>query len=224
MIKLSPRLAAAAALAGRGESIIDVGTDHGYLPVYLAQNGCFAHIAASDIRSGPLDSARRSAQEYGVGDKIAFYLSDGLKTVPETFDTVVIAGMGGETMVDIISACPWAAGAKLVLQPQSRVDRLTEYLNNAGFVCRRAVLCLDGGKPYMVVEAKAGEGGFDPARALIDGRDPLLGMCVEREIGRVQRALAGMERGETSGSERGKLRDKLSRLEMIWKETKRWQS
>ncbi len=224
MIKLSPRLAAAAALAGRGGSVVDVGTDHGYLPVYFALNGLFAHIAASDIRPGPLDSARRSAREYGVGDKIAFYLSDGLKNVPGTFETVVVAGMGGETMAGILSACPWIAGARLVLQPQSRVDKLTAYLDGAGFVCKRALLRLDGGKPYLIMEAAAGTVGFDPARALTEGRDPLLGPFAERERRRVKRALAGMERGEAPGDELGRLKTRLSRLDTILKETRKWQA
>lgn len=225
MIKLSPRLAAAAALAGRGASVIDVGTDHGYLPVYFAQNGLFAHIAASDINPGPLDSARRSARGCGVGDKIAFYLSDGLKDVPETFGTVVVAGMGGETMAGILSGCPWIAGARLVLQPQSRVDKLAAYLDGAGFACKRAVLRMDGGKPYLIMEAAAGAGGFDPARALTAGRDPLLGPFAERERSRVQRALAGMERGEApGGGELTALKEKLERLDTILKETRKWQN
>ncbi len=225
MIKLSPRLAAAAELAGRGESVIDVGTDHGYLPVYFARNGLFGRVAASDINPGPLDSARRSARAHGVEDRIDFYLSDGLKSVPGTFETVVIAGMGGETAADILTACPWIAGARLVLQPQSRVDKLAAYLDGAGFVCERAVLCLDGGKPYLVLRAAAGPGGFDPARALIDGRDPLLEPFAERERGRVQRALTGMERGEApDGGQLAALREKLSRLETILKETKKWQN
>lgn len=194
MIKLSPRLAAVAALAGSGGSVIDVGTDHGYVPVYFAQKGLFSKIAASDLRPGPLESARASARKYGVFDKIAFILSDGLRVVPGPFDTVVIAGMGGETMAGILSDCPWAAGARLVLQPQSKFAEVGKCLGGLGFVCERAVLVEDKGKLYAAFSAARGEGGFDLLRALLDGRDPLLQKGLALEAARLDRALSGAER------------------------------
>ncbi len=214
-----------AALAGSGKSVVDMGTDHGYLPVYFAQNGLFDRIAASDINPGPLDSARASARVYGVYDRIGFHLSDGLKSVPGEFETVVIAGMGGETMVDIIAACPWAGSARLILQPQSKVDKLTEYLGSAGFVCESARLCLDAGKLYLAFAARIGEGGFDLIGALLDSRDGLLGVCLKKETDRIKKAIAGMERGEhPDAAGTGALKAKLKRLENILKETEKWQN
>lgn len=225
MIKLSPRLLTVAELAGSGKSVVDVGTDHGYVPVYFAQKGLFERIAASDINGGPLESARASAREYGVFDRIAFYLSDGLRDVPGAFDTVVIAGMGGETMADILSACSWAKDARLILQPQSRVEELGAYLKSAGFVCQRALLCRDSGRCYLAFSASAGEGGFDIARALLDSRDGLLRECVEKEVIRVGRAVSGMESG-SAAPEAGitLMKNKLSRLENILREVNSWQN
>ncbi len=224
MIKLSPRLASVARLTGAGESVIDVGTDHGYLPVFFAENRLFKKIAASDINEGPLQSAKSSAREYGVEDKIDFYLSDGLRDVPGSFETVVIAGMGGETMVDIISNCPWIGGARLVLQPQSKIPELERCLNALGFICERAVLTEDAGKLYAAFSCLAGEGGVDLLRALTASRDPLLEKCLEKEEKRLLRAASGMERGGRQGSgEYEKLLGELKRIKEGLREVKTWQ-
>lgn len=224
MIKLSSRLAAVAALAGSGGSVIDVGTDHGYVPVFFAQNGLFDRVAASDIAAGPLESATASAREYGVEGKIEFHLSDGLKAVPGPFDTVVIAGMGGETMIDMISACRWILDAKLVLQPQSRIPELKAWLDGAGFTCEDAVLVTDAGKTYTAFRAGRGEGGFDLLRALMERRDPLLPGCLDRERARVSRALSGMERGARQGSaEYARLLRQREKTERAIMEVYEWQ-
>lgn len=200
MIKLSPRLAAVAALALTGGSVIDVGTDHGYVPVYFVQTGAFERVAASDINAGPLESAKASAREYGVEERIEFFLSDGLRDVPRPFGTVVIAGMGGETMVDIISSCAWITSARLVLQPQSKLPELETLLDGAGFICEDAALVRDAGRLYVAFRALQGQGGFDLLRTLLTRRDPLLPEWLERERARLDSVLAGMERGARQGS------------------------
>ncbi len=206
-MRLSGRLAAVAQLALSGESVLDVGTDHGYLPVYFAEEGLFRRIAASDIRPGPLAAAVENARAAGVYGRIDFYLSDGLTSVPGSFDTVVIAGMGGETMVDIISECPWAGRARLVLQPQSKLRELCGYLDAHGFVCVGARIAEDAGKLYTAFSARAGEGGFDLMGALMDRREPLLEKYLKGELARLNRAAAGMERA--SRREEGQLLDIL---------------
>ena len=222
MIRLSPRLAAVAALAGSGGSVIDVGTDHGAVPVWFAENGLFRRVAASDVNAGPLERAKSTDGERDALGKIDFYLSDGLKAVPGRFETVVIAGMGGETMVDIISACPWIAEARLVLQPQSKLAELASWLAGAGFVCEEAVLVEDAGKVYLAFRAQTGEGGFDLLRALTG--DPLLPGCLERERARLDRALAGLRKGAREDSA---AYEKLSRqqklVENAIREVSTWQ-
>ncbi len=224
MIKLSPRLRTVAELAGAGGSVIDVGTDHGYVPVYFAKLGLFSRIAASDIGALPLQSAKNSAREHGVEDKIEFYLSDGLKSVAGPFDTVVVAGMGGETMVDIISDCSWVKTSRLILQPQSKLPGLSGWLDENGFTCRRARLVEDGGKLYAAFCSERGEGGFDLMDTLLKGRDPLLEKCLAREKNRLLRALEGMEKGGKRGSaEYDKLRRELEAVNMGIAEVEKWQ-
>ena len=100
---MNKRLEAIYALIGEGRGLVDVGTDHGYIPTALAQSGYAGNIIASDIKPGPLQAARRSAENAGVADKIDFLLCDGLDGCdPSAIDTIVIAGMGGDTICGIL--------------------------------------------------------------------------------------------------------------------------
>ena len=153
-IRLSEKLKAIAGFIEMGASVADIGTDHGYLPVYLAQNELASRIIASDISSGSLDSAVRSASKYGVSDKIAFTVAPGLSGVKASdVDTVVIAGVGGETIVSILRDAPWTKrqGFRLVLQPQSKLDILCTFLRNDGYAISDATLVLDDGRYYIVI-------------------------------------------------------------------------
>ena len=90
----------------QGAHLADVGTDHGFLPVWLRLHGRVASAIASDLRPGPLSRARENAAAWGV-DGIDFRLCDGLADIgAEECDTVVIAGMGGENIAAILSAAP----------------------------------------------------------------------------------------------------------------------
>ena len=125
-IPLSPRLKACCDFVGPGARVADVGCDHGYLSIYLLTKGIASAVYASDVAEGPLQSALRNSVKFGVRDRISFYLSDGVKNVPRDFDTLVCAGMGGDTMVSILSAAPWLQDARyrLVLQCQSKRELL----------------------------------------------------------------------------------------------------
>ena len=102
---LDNRLTACAELVG-GEGIVcDVGTDHAYLAAELINSGKCSKVIASDINEGPLDSARKTVEKYGITDKVELVLSDGLKNVSlDGVSDIVIAGMGGETIAAIIGS------------------------------------------------------------------------------------------------------------------------
>ena len=100
---MNKRLELIASILPHGRGFADVGTDHGYLPVYMAQHGYSGKIIASDINEGPLSTAVASARQAGVEDRICFRLCDGLDGCgSEELDTVVIAGMGGDTICGIL--------------------------------------------------------------------------------------------------------------------------
>ena len=125
-IALQPRLRLLAEMTPSGGRLADIGTDHGYLPVWLLQEGRIPSAIASDVGAEPLEHARRTAEEYET-QGLDFRLCDGLSGIePEETDTVVIAGMGGETIRDILRAAPWAADGHhtLLLQPMTKVELL----------------------------------------------------------------------------------------------------
>ena len=153
-MKLSKRLQTIADLIENGASVADVGTDHGYLPVFLAQKGNAKKIIASDINEAPLAVACRSATAAGVSDKISFVVAPGLDCVaPEDVDTIVIAGMGGEMIVSILKAAPWTKSdrKKLILQPQSKLDILFRFLYNEGYKIKLIKQVPDKNKRYTII-------------------------------------------------------------------------
>lgn len=145
-----------ASMVRRGSRVADIGTDHAYLPVYLVQAGICPGGIAADIRSGPLDAARRTVTEAGLTDVIVLRLGDGLAPVKavET-DDVVIAGMGGETIVEILAAADWVKDARLrlVLQPMTRAEELRRWLLTSGFAITEERLVRDGHRLYPVMAA-----------------------------------------------------------------------
>ena len=105
---LTPRLACMAALVPQNARLADIGTDHGKLPISLLLDGHIASAIGSDIRSGPLAHAERNAKEHNVS--LSLRLAPGLEAVrAEECDTVTIAGMGGQTIAEILTAAPWTA-------------------------------------------------------------------------------------------------------------------
>ncbi|MBQ3884851.1 MAG: SAM-dependent methyltransferase, partial [Ruminococcus sp.] len=115
-------------VSGKGIAV-DVGTDHALLAAELINSGKCSKVIASDIKEGPLEAAARTVEKFGLADKIDLVLSDGIKNVPlEGVTDIVIAGMGGETIADIISVMPAEADAKLILQPMTKPEVLRKKL------------------------------------------------------------------------------------------------
>lgn len=159
-LQLTPRLQAVADLVPQGAAFADIGTDHAYLPAWLLLNGCIDHAIASDINAGPLSRARRTAEDYGCTQHISFRLGAGLAKVrPEEADTVAIAGMGGETIAQILSDAPWTReqGTLLLLQPMSAQEELRRYLWLNGYTIHRENIVREGQKLYLVLGASAGK-------------------------------------------------------------------
>ena len=155
MVPLSPRLLCCASML-KGNFVCDIGTDHAYLPAYLILSGKAEHVIATDIKQGPLDSAKGTLKRYGVSQDIRLILSDGFaKVPPKGITDVVIAGMGGETIRDILAA-PSAAFVKnnvnLVLQPMSKAEVLRAWLSENCFAMTKEVAVKDT-HVYTVIQA-----------------------------------------------------------------------
>ena len=153
-IPLSPRLQVCAGFVYPGDRVADIGCDHGYLSLHLLLNGIASSVIAADINEMPLQSAVRNAEKYGVQDKIRFYLSDGVQSIPREFDTLVCAGMGADTMVSILEAAPWLRDKqyRLILQCQSKTSLLRQYLSDTGWRITEETVVRDGRFLYTVME------------------------------------------------------------------------
>ena len=200
-LRLQPRLQCLADCVPQGTRLADVGTDHGYLPVWLLQNGRIASAIASDINAEPLEHARRTAAEYGV--TLDLRLCPGLDAVaPDEADTVAIAGMGGETIIAILQAAAWDwRGKTLLLQPMTKAELLRRYLTEHGFRIASERLVRDKGTIYPVLNVKAGESApLTNAEAWCGAgllRDPLYGDYARDRVRKLERAAAGLRQAKT---------------------------
>ena len=155
-IKLSERLMTIAGFIEKGAKVADIGTGDGHLPVYLMQNGLASHAIASDKSAASIDTALRTANKYGVADKIVFTASLGLSgTDEEAVDTIVIAGMGGETIVKILAEAPWTkrCGLNIILQPQTKIEILNSWLHETGYSIRETAQAQEKSRTYFIIVA-----------------------------------------------------------------------
>ena len=138
---------------------VDVGTDHGYLPVYMAQNGYSGKIYASDINLDPLKKAIKHAADNGLEDRISFSLADGLHSCPkDEIDTIVIAGMGGDMILKILDETEWCMSDKykLILQPMSKSEVLRYWLVYNEFEINTEILVDENNTIYQIIVARFG--------------------------------------------------------------------
>lgn len=206
-ISLPKRLLAAAGLINKNSAVADIGTDHGFLPIWLVQNGICLKPIACDLREGPLSQARKFACKYGVDKSISFRLGDGLDQVsPDEIDTIVIAGMGGETIINILKAATWLFDGEysLILQPQSKLPELMQWLNETGWTVSAARLAEDDGRIYITVHAQRGQppkllpGQLYVPDYAMDSSEPLFERYLEDAISKNERILKALG---TAGTE-----------------------
>lgn len=171
MFDLDIRLKTCADLV-RGDKVSDIGTDHGYIPVYLVGKGIVKSAVASDINEGPAAKALENVKKYALEDKINVICTPGLEC--EEFagsDTIVIAGMGGELIASILDASeyPRVPGTRLVLQPMTKAECLRSYLWDNGYMITDDICVKEGKRLYQILAAEyTGENTvYNEAQALV---------------------------------------------------------
>lgn len=200
---LTPRLRTVAELVPKSARLADVGTDHAYLPAYLLATGQISAAIATDIRPGPLARARDTAERYGLQDRLDLRLCDGLTGVDSgEVNTVVIAGMGGETILGILEAAPWSLDKTCVLQPMSAMEVLRAGLDGLGIEIPREVLTREGDTLYLTIllegRSTPQKRALTPAETYVGtldahADDPLWPSYLTLNYHRVERALSGLE-------------------------------
>lgn len=210
-LPISKRLLCCASMVQPGSRVADIGTDHGYLGIYLLQSGAARHVIACDLRKDPLENARRNAKLFGVDGEMELRLSDGLEKIrPDEVDTVVMAGMGGDLIQKILSQCPWRRreGLQFILQPQSAGNVLRRWLCEDGFEIRREEPVQDGHFLYTVMDIRQGEpapltpGTEYASPALLASGSPLVGNYLARVETALQETVRGLTNAEKQRPER----------------------
>lgn len=190
-MRLTPRLKTIADLIDGSDKMADVGTDHAYLPVYLLRNGKAKNAIAADVNQGPLNNAKSTIAQFGLSDDIETRLGSGIEPIePGEIDTLVVAGMGGLLIRDILSYDMGKLKTinKLILQPMIAQDELRKWLIINGFKIIDERLAQEEEKLYEIIVAEKGEETiendiyFEVGKRLIENKDPLLQEFLRRKL------------------------------------------
>lgn len=156
-IKLSKRLHTVAHLIKSNRVVADIGTDHGYLPIYIVKNQIAKRVIAMDVRKGPLEKASQNVKAYEVSDAIDLRLSDGLeKLQPLEADTVTICGMGGKLIQSILTKGITKIDeyTQLIVSPQSEISEFRRFLNQNGFLVEKELMLQEDNQFYLIIECR----------------------------------------------------------------------
>lgn len=208
LFQLDDRLAACAFFVREGCKLADIGTDHGYLPIYLVKQGKIERAIAADINVGPLQKAAMHVRKYKAEDQVQTRLSNGLEVIfPNEVDDIVIAGMGGELIAQILDAAPWVKNPEkhLILQPMTAAEDLRAYLQENGFHVKGEQAAIADGKVYSAMLAvydpdSKNEGELFQYVGLLDGSTSEGVAYIERQIRFFRNKAEGMRRGSNPDS------------------------
>lgn len=227
METISPRLRKIKETIDSCTCLGDVGTDHALLPIIMIQEGRCSHAVASDLRRGPLGAAKKNVCRFGLEDRIKLRLGSGLSVYrPQECDTMVIAGMGGLLIAQILTDTPEIAGSteRLILQPNTCQPELRRYLLENGYEILDETCAAEERHVYLILTVR-----YSGKRQDI-GDELLLytGTCLQKkEEGRAYfemlhrktlAALTGLRRGENAAllaSKRTQNEQLLARLEAL---------
>ena len=181
---LDKRLLSCADFVRAGAVFADIGTDHGYLPIFLLKAGRINRAYLSDVNPGPLSSSERNACSEGLSDRCEFILTDGAAALSgKGITDYAICGMGGELIARIIEDAPHLkdGSVRLILQPMTKQEHLRRYLALAGFTIIKERFSHDSGKYYVTMVAE-----YCGERREISFEEAELGLEATRDEDRVE--------------------------------------
>lgn len=205
-MKLTKRLKTIADLVPQGYNVADIGTDHGYLPVYLIKNRIAKKVIAVDINEGPLENAKKTIKNYKLEDYIQTRLGSGLSPIePGEVDIVIIAGMGGLLIRDIFLDSRNVVGTvnKFILQPMVAQDELRKWLSQNDFKITDEKLAKEGSKLYEILVVSKGEMKiqrniyYEVGPKLIENKDPHIHEFIDGKLKKYTEILKTVENQDT---------------------------
>ncbi len=159
-MKLSKRLQTVASFVPDNSKIIDVGCDHALLDIYLMENLKNIQILATDINENPLKIAKTNLEKYNFQDKITLKQMNGIENIPGTIDTIIIAGMGGILITDILKPEKLKNIKNIkniILAPNNEFQTVRRHLKKINFQIAKEELIIDDKKPYLILLLKRGK-------------------------------------------------------------------
>lgn len=192
-MKLTDRLLKIASLVSEGKKVADIGTDHGYIPVYLLNEGKVPFAILADVNKGPLENARKEVRQNKLLEKVDLRLGSGIEVLEQgEVDEVIIAGMGGILISELLEAKPNVAHSveRLILQPMQAQKELRKYLLNNGYEIINEVLVKEDFRIYEIIVTQytgkntsvEDEIYFEIGEKLIENQDPLLEEFINKKI------------------------------------------
>lgn len=225
---MTPRLQAIADKVLSGASVADIGSDHAYIPMYLLANRIASHVIVSDNKEGPLQAARDTLALFNLAKAADLRLGDGLSVIrpQDKVDTIVLAGMGGESICSILSKGheTLSPGTRLIIQAMTDTNLVRSWLVDNGYCLVKEDIAQEGNSFYEIVVAQAnGETqAFDPKHLavgplLLSQRHPLLKPMLEQRLGRLRRAAANVRQSSSQAARerRQVLEAKIEGLEEV---------
>lgn len=210
-LDLSPRLLKIADILPYGQSVADIGTDHGYIPIFAVLDKGADFAVASDVKKGPLKRAKENIDAFGLSEKISLRLGSGLNTLEKgEVSVIVVAGMGGILISEIIDASIDVvhSAKKLILQPMTAVRELRQYLLKNGFVIEEEFLVSEEDKIYNILLVGTGKDCDYSEKELVLGRygedtDPkLLNIHKEQILKKMHIKQEGLLKAKRDGREK----------------------
>lgn len=193
---LSKRLETVAGMVTKGNTVADIGTDHGYVPIYLIENNISPLAYAMDINEGPIEIAKANVESAGLSEQIKVIQSDGMEKLSSGMaDTVIIAGMGGELIIDILTKSAVNDSVKeFILSPHKRVDLVRKFIIDNGWHISEEKMLIDAGKFYTVMKAEKGseitpytEEEYLYGRLLLNEKNEILKEYLTREYNKFKK-------------------------------------
>ena len=202
-MELSKRLQAVADLLSEGMRVADIGTDHGYIPIYLVETGKCPSAFAMDINKGPILRAKEHIAAHGLEDKITVRLSDGVKALRVgECDSVNVAGMGGALAIKIMEEgrTVFKSLKEFVLQPQSELEKVRKYLCENDYCIIAEDMVLEDGKFYPMMKVINGPApSYSPVefrygKKLLEEKHLVLKQFLEKDLRAKEQIINNLER------------------------------
>ncbi|CEK30317.1 SAM-dependent methyltransferase [[Clostridium] sordellii] len=224
-MKLTDRLLKIASLVGENKKIADIGTDHGYIPVYLLNNNKIDYAILADVNKGPLENARKEVKHNKLENKVDLRLGSGLEVLKiNEVDEIIIAGMGGILISELLNVKKDVSQSveKLILQPMQAQSELRKYLYNNGYEIINEVLVKEDFRIYEIIETKytgkdtvvTDDIYYEVGKKLIENKDDLLEEFLSKKINAYKGLLDKLDGKIGEGIERKRI-ETMEKIEKL---------